>query len=582
MATTQQVQQLYIGLLGRAADQAGLDFWMSEIDAGKRTLTDVQAAFANSPEFKGYYGAITDRAALVEAIYVNLFERAPDAAGKAYWVGTSLTADELISAFLQYASPADQNVINNKVTVAQYYTAAAGADVNLAAAAAVVATVDGTPASVSAALLTLPVSNATLTAAVSNWEAANGAKAAFIAGLGDLDNNPATPNTAAQVEALLGAGPTSPLTVFNANDFSTANLADTSTAAQQEAAFVTARAALNVSIAGKQAAVTDAQNAVNALTDTVDVNAYIAAKQAAAVTEAAKAPALAAALGAIASFNSLSPAPAADVLASEYSVDPVTGAVQAPTGALSALAELKAGVLVAKAGVTETTNKGITDLLAKINADLVAQTADIKADAAVIAAAAKVGNGTTDAGLVDALATAQTALQTEQAKSAALEKAITDVKQAYSLNAQLDAHDAAIAKAFADIGSNANVLGAVDTNGAGGAPVADTATASKELFIFGGASATITGTFGAGGDQLFIGSQYSLVKIDAGVDPTIASVGNSGALEVFARVTGADTTLYVEKQAFSGNAAGAGNFETIVLTGVTADLTQVGGFLQLA
>lgn len=570
MATTQQVQQLYIGLLGRAADQAGLDFWMSEIAAGKRTLTDVQAAFAASPEFKGSYGAITDRAALVEAIYVNLFERAPDAAGKAYWVGTSLTADQLISAFLQYASPADQNVINNKVTVAQYYTAAAGADVNLAAAAAVVANVDGTPASVSAALLTLPVSNATLTAAVSNWEAANGAKAAFIAGLGDLDNNAATPNTAAQVEALLGAGPTSPLSVFNANVFSTANLADTSTAAQQEAAFVTARAALNVSIAGKQAAVTDAQNAVNALTDTVDVNAYIAAKQAAAVTEAAKAPAVAAALGAIASFNSLNGA-ATDVLDTEYTVS--AAGVAAASGQLAVLAELKDGALVAKAGVTEATNKGITDLLAKINADIAARVADVKADEALTTAAGKVGT-TGDSAKVDALLAAQVALQEEQGKSAALEKAITDVKQAYSLNAQLDAHDAAIAKAFGAIGSGANVLGTADT-----ALVADVGTPGKELFIFGGVGSTITG-FGAGGDQLFIGSQYSLVKVGATVDPVTASVGNSGALEVFWKAD--NSTLYVEKQAFSGNAAGAGNFETIVLTGVTADLTQVGGFIQLA
>lgn len=570
MATTQQVQQLYIGLLGRAADQAGLDFWMSEIAAGKRTLTDVQAAFAASPEFKGSYGAITDRAALVEAIYVNLFERAPDAAGKAYWVGTSLTADQLISAFLQYASPADQNVINNKVTVAQYYTAAAGADVNLAAAAAVVANVDGTPASVSAALLTLPVSNATLTAAVSNWEAANGAKAAFIAGLGDLDNNAATPNTAAQVEALLGAGPTSPLSVFNANVFSTANLADTSTAAQQEAAFVTARAALNVSIAGKQAAVTDAQNAVNALTDTVDVNAYIAAKQAAAVTEAAKAPAVAAALGAIASFNSLNGA-AIDVLDTEYTVS--AAGVAAASGQLAVLAELKDGALVAKAGVTEATNKGITDLLAKINADIAARVADVKADEALTTAAGKVGT-TGDSAKVDALLAAQVALQEEQGKSAALEKAITDVKQAYSLNAQLDAHDAAIAKAFGAIGSGANVLGTADT-----ALVADVGTPGKELFIFGGVGSTITG-FGAGGDQLFIGSQYSLVKVGATVDPVTASVGNSGALEVFWKAD--NSTLYVEKQAFSGNAAGAGNFETIVLTGVTADLTQVGGFIQLA
>ncbi len=189
MATTQQVQQLYIGLLGRAADQAGLNFWIQDIASGNRTLADVQKAFAASPEFAATYGAITDRAALVDAIYVNLFERAPDAAGKAYWVGTNLTADQLIAGFLQHAAPADRAVLNNKVQVAEVYTAVAGgaATFKVADATKVVADVNGTQASVNAAIGSLGTLPGASLAAIKALEVATANQVAFETNKANLD-----------------------------------------------------------------------------------------------------------------------------------------------------------------------------------------------------------------------------------------------------------------------------------------------------------------------------------------------------------------------------------------------------------
>jgi len=199
MATSAQVQQLYIALLGRAADKPGLDWWLENINGtegvpGERTLEEAAAAFTTSEEFVSTYGSLQG-AELVTAVYSNLFERTPSAEEVAYWVNDGRPADQLLSAFLTYASPADQAVINNKVTVAQYYTEAAGADYDLDDAAAIIADVDGTAASVSTALNNLPVSNATVHAAVVKLLNANAAVEANVEAWGEA-NNDAAPSAA--------------------------------------------------------------------------------------------------------------------------------------------------------------------------------------------------------------------------------------------------------------------------------------------------------------------------------------------------------------------------------------------------
>lgn len=157
MATTTatQVQQLYVGLLGRAADQGGLNWWVDQITTGGRTLEDIRASFVTSTEYTNLYGgANTTRSDLVTAIYQNLFERTPSAGELNYWVSTDTRpADQLVSAFLEFASTNDQKTIANKVFVAQTYTDAVGTtNFSKAGAAAAIADVTGDSATVTTAL----------------------------------------------------------------------------------------------------------------------------------------------------------------------------------------------------------------------------------------------------------------------------------------------------------------------------------------------------------------------------------------------------------------------------------------------
>lgn len=180
MATTTatQVQQLYVGLLGRAADQGGLNWWVDQVTTGGKTLEDIRASFVTSTEYKAVYGATTSRSDLVKAIYSNLFERTPSADEIKFWAETDTRpADQLVAAFIQFASANDQKTIDNKVFVANTYTSTVGADFNKDAAAAVIANVDGTAASVSAA--TAAIANGTLAGQVPGVSAIAALNTAF-------------------------------------------------------------------------------------------------------------------------------------------------------------------------------------------------------------------------------------------------------------------------------------------------------------------------------------------------------------------------------------------------------------------
>lgn len=154
------LQEIYIGLLGRAADPAGLDYWADEVEGGLITLEQVRTNIVSSqPEYEDVFGGLT-RAQTVNQLYINLFGREAEPEGLTYWVsggGATVPVDLLVFALSDGALGADRLVLDNKVTVAQYFTANTDLDINTdeaqfkAAAAAVLADVDSTTASVNAA-----------------------------------------------------------------------------------------------------------------------------------------------------------------------------------------------------------------------------------------------------------------------------------------------------------------------------------------------------------------------------------------------------------------------------------------------
>ena len=75
------VARLYRAYFRRDGDRDGLRYWI-----GSGLSYDAVAdAFAESPEFRGTYGALDD-GAFVDLVYQNVLGRPPDAAGRRYWV----------------------------------------------------------------------------------------------------------------------------------------------------------------------------------------------------------------------------------------------------------------------------------------------------------------------------------------------------------------------------------------------------------------------------------------------------------------------------------------------------------------
>lgn len=150
MSTKSQLQEIYIGLLGRAADAEGLDYWAAEVDAGTITLAEVRENIVNDqPEYEALFAG-KSRAQTVNQLYINLFGRAAEADGLNYWVngeGANVPADLLVFALSDGAAASDRLILDNRVEVAQYYTDNAET-FSAGAAAAVIANVDGTNESV--------------------------------------------------------------------------------------------------------------------------------------------------------------------------------------------------------------------------------------------------------------------------------------------------------------------------------------------------------------------------------------------------------------------------------------------------
>ena len=221
MATTSaQVQQLYVAYLGRAADKAGLDYWLNELNADNATLTleNLRANFVNEqPEYTDAYAGLS-RSDTVTKIYNNLFGRTPDAAGLEYWTnggGASVNADLLLTAFINGAATADAAVLNNKVLVSEVYTSTAGANYVKADATSILAGVTGTSTSVADAIakledgslsgIAIPAGVAALKAAALAEKATLDFEASKVTELSDLNKAVVELNTSSKAGASLEA-----------------------------------------------------------------------------------------------------------------------------------------------------------------------------------------------------------------------------------------------------------------------------------------------------------------------------------------------------------------------------------------
>jgi alpha-tubulin suppressor-like RCC1 family protein len=112
--------RLYFAAFLRVPDYGGLTFWTAQFKAGV-PLASIGNSFATSPEFVQRYGNL-DNTGFVNQVYMNVLQRPGDAAGVAFWVGqlnAGVSRGTVLTSFSE--SPEYQARIYNSVYVCMMY-----------------------------------------------------------------------------------------------------------------------------------------------------------------------------------------------------------------------------------------------------------------------------------------------------------------------------------------------------------------------------------------------------------------------------------------------------------------------------
>lgn len=126
-ASLDQIQNLYIAFYGRPADAAGQTYWADELEAANGDLSAIINAFASSDEYQRNYGEL-EAAELVNALYQQILGRDAEEAGLDFYVGElaegNITEGEIALAILNGVQGDDAAVLENRKAVADAFTAA--------------------------------------------------------------------------------------------------------------------------------------------------------------------------------------------------------------------------------------------------------------------------------------------------------------------------------------------------------------------------------------------------------------------------------------------------------------------------
>jgi len=121
------VQKAYVAYYGRPAEPDGLGYWADRMDRAGQSLDAIIQAFGYSAEFNRRYGGL-GYTQLVTKIYQQALARNPEQGGLNYYVGElqagrrtlqTITLDVLNGA----TTAPDSTVVANKLDVAAYYSA---------------------------------------------------------------------------------------------------------------------------------------------------------------------------------------------------------------------------------------------------------------------------------------------------------------------------------------------------------------------------------------------------------------------------------------------------------------------------
>ncbi len=117
-----QLYRAYAGAMGRTPDEAGYNWWLGEIEAGRRDLNSMAGGFVDSKEFKKLSDTnadgIVSNAEFVTHMYEGVFGREPDQGGFDYWMGELDSGNHSQSSALVAMTQSDEYVQQTYLTVA--------------------------------------------------------------------------------------------------------------------------------------------------------------------------------------------------------------------------------------------------------------------------------------------------------------------------------------------------------------------------------------------------------------------------------------------------------------------------------
>ena len=622
------VQQLYVAYFNRPADYAGLDYWTNVVAGQKGSTALVSAAFAAEAEYKTEYAGLSN-ADIVNKIYMNLFGRPAEEAGKAFWAAAldskATTIDKVVADVVKGAQGSDARAYENKVSGATTFTAQldtkleqdgySGAAANALAKAYVTsitndASLEAAVAPVNLATTVSKVVVAgtpfTVAGALANLAAAQKAKADFLV-TADGDGKATTSADDGTLKASVDAKATAVKNLLAADN---QPVYATGSAAVKTALIADQQTANAKALVDAQAAVTKATGDIGKIAGLqsaiANATAAVTAQEAAVKTQTAANIDLAAKLAAYNTANGTALTVAEDgTVAGVITVNATTGALQlasSVTDKTNGTALLNASIAkeatdanVTKANTLVTTTQNTVDYLDTSDAEQ-AELAAIKAkfDGVTVAT----GSMPTEAQIAEQLAifkAKDTTTSTQYEDFKALVDAFYDQTTAENpLAAALTAANAqvktandnitAFTKALAELKTaeglvtQSNALqAAIDTSAGVFASrnytiqnvdaANEIGSSNSDIFMAGKVDSTISLFNLQGTDSLYIGSQYTMVK-------GALSTGNNAVLEAFVNQVGSDTVIKLEKTAF-GSAAATPEVVTITLVGVDATTIQL-------
>lgn len=170
-----KIYLIYTAYYGRLPDPEGFNFWNDFFGAETSTGNSSEGAallitdfFQDQDETRANYqffedpsnAGVEDVGLFLDEVYQNLFNRAPDEDGKAFWsqqIADRLEAgngfSDILTQIIEGAQPDDIPAVDNKLVVANYYVQNIGESFDLAQATSLAASITGDDSTVSQAIL---------------------------------------------------------------------------------------------------------------------------------------------------------------------------------------------------------------------------------------------------------------------------------------------------------------------------------------------------------------------------------------------------------------------------------------------